>query len=98
MREDALRPSSYLGYDHDTLGIYFLEREAFALAEAQFRRAAWLNPYELMFPIHQAQALLRLGLPDRARLLLHQVLVAHPDNDAARRLWRRHWPDEPMCP
>jgi tetratricopeptide (TPR) repeat protein len=94
-REDALRPSSYLGYDRDTLGLYFFEREAFALAEAQFRRAAWLNPYEPMFKVHLALALLRLERLDDAKAILAEVLRTTPD-PVARQVWQSHWPD--TCP
>jgi Flp pilus assembly protein TadD len=66
-REDAMRPNCYLGYDHEALGIYFLEREALKLAEAEFRRAVWLNPFEHRFRIHLAAVLLRTGRKDEAR-------------------------------
>jgi tetratricopeptide (TPR) repeat protein len=58
-REEALRPCARLGYDRDSLAVYFLEREMFALAEAQLRRAVWLNPYEPHFKAHLAWCLYR---------------------------------------
>jgi len=91
-REEALRPSHYLGYDRDTLGGYFMERGAFEVAETQFSRAVWLNPYEPLFTVHWAMALLRLDQPNHAREILAAVLAADPHNAAALDLWRSHWP------
>lgn len=53
-REELLRPSRYLGYDRDTLGVHLVSCHAYDLAEAQFRRAIWLNPYEPRFKEHLA--------------------------------------------
>lgn len=58
-REDLLRPSRLLGYDYDRIGGYCLSRGSVAIAEASFRRAIWLNPYEPRFLLHLAQALFR---------------------------------------
>jgi len=59
VREELLRPSRLLGYDHDRIGIYCLSRDSVPIAEASFRRAIWLNPYEPRFLFHLAQALFR---------------------------------------
>lgn len=56
-REDLLRPSRYLGYDRDRLGMYLLSRGAYEIAESQFRRAVWLNPFEYRFVCHLAWCL-----------------------------------------
>jgi hypothetical protein len=56
-RENALRPSRYLGYDHDRLGMYLVSREAFEIALHCFRRAVWLNPFEPAFKEHMAHCL-----------------------------------------
>jgi tetratricopeptide (TPR) repeat protein len=56
-RENALRPNPHLGYDRDALGMHLMSREAFWIAEAQFRRAAWLNPSEAQFQNHLAWCL-----------------------------------------
>ena len=58
-REDLLRPSRLLGYDHDRIGGYCLSRGSVSIAEASFRRAIWLNPYEPRVLLHLAQALFR---------------------------------------
>jgi len=58
-REDALRPCGSLGYDRDSLAVHFIEKEMFALAEAQLRRAIWLNPFEASFKTHLAWCLYR---------------------------------------
>lgn len=56
-REELLRPSRYLGYDRDELGMYLLSRGAYEIAESQFRRAVWLNPFEYRFLCHLAWCL-----------------------------------------
>jgi len=58
-RENALRPCAFLGYDRDKLAVYLIERGAYALAEAQLRRAVWLNPFEPAFKVHLAWCLYR---------------------------------------
>lgn len=94
LREEVLRPSRYLGYDRDEIGVYFLEREAFELAESQFRRAVWVNPYETVFKVHWAIALIKLGRKDEAHGLLGEALQECPDNSVAKLWWDRYWPDE----
>ncbi|MBI5863877.1 MAG: hypothetical protein HZB38_05105 [Planctomycetes bacterium] len=96
LREELLRPSSFLGYNRDRLGVYFMEREAFELAESQFRRAAWLNPFEAWFKMHWATALLALNRPGDAKLLLSELMTDGPCAQVAQRLWRKHWPAEPL--
>lgn len=95
-REEVLRPCRYLGYDRDQLGLYFLERGADELAESQFRRAAWLNPYEVAFRVHWAAALARLQRKTEARELLLAILLTSPDCHAARDLWPRICPGEAL--
>jgi Tfp pilus assembly protein PilF len=56
-RENALRPNPRLGYDRDALGMHLMSREAFWIAEPQFRRAVWLNPFEADFKNHLAWCL-----------------------------------------
>lgn len=91
MREGLLRPSHYLGYDRDQLGVYFVERGAMDLAESQFRRAAWLNPYEPLFKVHLAGALLALERSEEARSLIQEVLAKNPENADALQFWRQYW-------
>jgi hypothetical protein len=94
VREELLRPSHYLGYDRDQLGTYFVERGAMELAESQFRRAAWLNPYEPMFRFHWAAVLLRLGRHDQGHDLLRDLLSQNPADAEAVELWKKYWPAE----
>jgi thioredoxin-like negative regulator of GroEL len=58
-REELLRPSSSLGYDHAQIALHLLEREAYAIAESELRRAIWLNPYESAFQLSLAFCLYR---------------------------------------
>lgn len=94
VRENLLRPSRYLGFDRDQLGVYFLEREAFDLAESQLRRAVWLNPFEPNFRTHWAESLIRLGRGQEALDVLRALLTHFPNDETAIQLWRRHWPRE----
>ncbi len=95
LREEVLRPSRYLGYDRDRMGCYFLGREAFELAESQFRRAVYLNPFEPAFQLHWAVALIRLNRMDQAREVLARLFRERRDDAEVRRMWRHFWPDEP---
>ncbi len=94
IREEVLRPSHYLGYDRDEMGRYFLGRGALELAESQFRRAVWLNPYEPAFKVHWAIALIQMGLMDKARDLLEEILHENPNHGSAGDLWDHYWPQE----
>jgi Flp pilus assembly protein TadD len=69
-RENILRPSPYLGYDRDTLGLHLFSRGAYEIALTQFRRAIWLNPYEPVFKEHLARCLHKLGRYTEANRLI----------------------------
>lgn len=98
-REEALRPCSFLGYDHDQLGCYLVQRGALEIAESQFRRAVWLNPFELSFQVHWALTLAKLDRKPEAQDLLREVLARNPEDKEALRLWRQNWPNEqPTAP
>ncbi|MBE7560104.1 tetratricopeptide repeat protein [bacterium] len=89
LREEALRPSPSLGYDRDILAVHLIKCGSFALAEAQLRRAIWLNPFESLFKLHLAQCLQRLKRTPEARECLARVLARDPDNVPAQRLLAR---------
>ena len=95
IREEVLRPSHYLGYDRDDMGLYFLGREAFELAESQFRRAVYLNPYEPAFKIHWAVALTHLNQMSEAHDLLVGIFRRREDDVMVRQMWHHFWPEEP---
>ncbi len=96
IREEVLRPSHYLGYDRDEMGCYFLGREAYTLAESQFRRAVYLNPYEAVFKIHWAVALTHLRRMQEAHDLLVEIFQKRQDDALVRQMWQHFWPDEPF--
>jgi Flp pilus assembly protein TadD len=75
-REDALRPSPNLGYSQDHLGVYFLRRGVLKTAEAYFRRAIYLNPYEPLFLANLATCLFEMGQLEEARKLATMVVKA----------------------
>jgi tetratricopeptide (TPR) repeat protein len=81
--EERLRPSRYLGYDRDHLGVALLRREMFEAAESQFRRAAYLNPYEAMFKQHLAWCLYRMGELEEALAIIDEALKQKPDDPDA---------------
>jgi tetratricopeptide (TPR) repeat protein len=66
-REEALRPSPDLGYDRARIALHLIEREAYAIAETELRRAIWLNPYEPAFKLHLAFCLYREKRLEEAR-------------------------------
>jgi Flp pilus assembly protein TadD len=78
-REDALRPDSHLGYDRDALGMHLMSREAFWIAEPQFRRAVWLNPFEVRFKNHLAWCLYRQNKIAEAREWAQKALDQEDD-------------------
>lgn len=93
LRENVLRPWPTLGYDRDSLALHLMERGAFPIAESQFRRAAWLNPYEPKFKAHLAECLWRQGKLAEARALMSdlpedlrtgelQKLLCHTEEDS----------------
>jgi tetratricopeptide (TPR) repeat protein len=73
IREEALRPSPYLGYNRDALGTHLASRGAWEIAEPQFRRAIWLNPFEPRFKVHLAWCVYKQGRLDEARSCLAGV-------------------------
>lgn len=87
-RENAMRPSKYLGYDHDQLGVYLLEREAFAIAEVEFRRAVWLNPFDTNFKVHLAISLFQQKRDGEAMDLARLIQEAAPERPDIKELIR----------
>jgi tetratricopeptide (TPR) repeat protein len=87
-REDALRPSPYLGYDRDRLAMYLVGRGVYEIAESQFRRAIWLNPFQPRFKAHLAWCLYKQGRHCDALACLAEVPEAqmHADMRTIARL------------
>jgi len=85
-RDDLLRPSHYLGYDHDTIGVYTFNRRAFGIAEAEFRRAIWLNPFEPKFKVHLAWSLYSIKKLAEAREWVIKSLKQDSKNKEALEL------------
>jgi Flp pilus assembly protein TadD len=77
-REDALRPNLRLGYDRDALGMHLMSREAFWIAEPQFRRAVWLNSFEAEFQNHLAWCLYKQSKFAEAREWAKKRLTGRP--------------------
>jgi len=80
-REEALRPNPYLGYDRDGLGVYLISRGAYKIAESQFRRAIWLNPFEHRFVFHLAWCLYKQDRVAEARSCIKDLTVDDKDMD-----------------
>jgi Flp pilus assembly protein TadD len=85
-REDAFRPARFLGYSHNTLAVYMMEREAYPVAEAELRRAVWLNPYEPAFMANLAWCLHKQKRGDEARECLKQAIEQGPDSVVVRHI------------
>jgi len=85
-REDAFRPARFLGYNHNTLAVYMMEREAYPVAEAELRRAVWLNPYEPAFMANLAWCLHKLGRGDEAQKCLKKAIEKGPDSVPVRHI------------
>ncbi len=81
-REEALRPSRYLGYDRDALGVYLVSRGAYRIAESQFRRAIWLNPFEPRFKDHLACCLYKQERYREAKEWILRALAQKEDEEA----------------
>ena len=85
-REERLRPSRFLGYDRDSLGMYALQREMFEVAESQFRRAAYLNPYEARFKQHLAWVLYKQGKLVEAKQCIVEAISQNPQDMDSRQV------------
>ena len=86
LREEALRPSLWLGYDRDSVAVHLVSREAYEIAESQLRRAIYLNPYERRFKRHLAWCLYKMGRYTEAKEWAEKALAQAPDAPDARRL------------
>jgi len=84
-REEALRPHPRLGYDHDALAVYLISCEAYEIAEPEFRRAIWLNPFEPLFQQHLAMCLRAQGRLDEALECAVEALKQHPSSQEIER-------------
>jgi Flp pilus assembly protein TadD len=84
--EDILRPAPYLGHDRDMLARHLMACGAFRIAESQFRRAVWLNPFEAKFKQHLALCLHAEEQYAEARDWITKSLEQEPDNAESRRI------------
>ena len=80
VREESLRPDAHLGYSHDQLGCYMLSLDVLDLAESEFRRAVWLNPFEAAFKGHLAWCLFREKKYTEAQKWILSALKQAPDD------------------
>jgi len=84
-KEDALRPSRYLGYDRETIALYLTERGLWSEAEAQFRRMIWLNPFELRFRKGLIHCLLAQQRTAEAVQCAKEALVQFPGDPVLKK-------------
>ena len=85
-KEETLRPSPYIGYNRDKLAIYLLSRKAYKIAESQFMRAIWLNPYEAVFKQHLAACLYQDGRYTEAKEWILKALEQKPDDTESKKI------------
>ncbi len=88
IRENVLRPCKYLGYDRDQIGMHLMGREAFTIAESQFRRAVWLNPFEPIFKEHLAWCLYQQHRYAEALPVIQEAIAQQPDAQRFKELKR----------
>ena len=93
--EDILHPAPYLGYDRDMLARHLVACGAFRIAESQFRRAVWLNPFEAKFKQHLALCLHAEKQYAEARDWITKSLEQEPDNAESRRILKMI--EEDLC-
>jgi Flp pilus assembly protein TadD len=79
--EERLHPSKFLGYDRDKMGLFLISKGIFDLAETQFLRAAYLNPYEPAFMQHLAWALFKQNKLGEAHKAIDASLEKRPDDN-----------------
>jgi len=85
-REEQMRPSRFLGYDRDTLGMYALSREMFGVAEFQFHRAVYLNPYEPGFKQNLSWCLYKQGKYAEAIGCIEKAIRQKPGDRDSRHI------------
>jgi len=88
-REERMRPSRFIGYEHDALGVHLVRIGSFDLAESELRRAVWLNPFERRFAKHLAWCLYRKGEYAEAREWALRALTESGGDDECRELLRQ---------
>lgn len=87
-REEQMRPSRFIGYDHDSLGLHLLRIGSLDLAESELRRAVWLNPFELRFVKHLAWCLYRKGKYEEAQDWISKALALDGADGEGREILR----------
>ncbi len=85
-KEDRMRPSRFLGYDHNNIAIHLFKMGTYEIAENEVRRAIWLNPYEIRFKINLAWFLCKLKKTGEAEDLVLTILKESPDNTEAKKI------------
>ena len=66
--------------------MYFLSRGAYKIAESQFRRAVWLNPFEHHFVCHLAWCLYKQGRYKEAKKYIEEVDDKYEDSSEEIRM------------
>lgn len=84
--EEMFRPSPYLGYSRDALGVHLINCRAYEIAETQFRRAVRVNPFNATFKCHLAWCLYKEKSFSEARDWIEKALKQAPDDEEIRHL------------
>jgi Flp pilus assembly protein TadD len=85
-REEAMRPSRFIGYDHNRIGLHLMQIESYDLARNELERAVWLNPYEPKFVLNLCYCLYRSRQYPEARVYLKRLSEFSAMNDECERL------------
>ena len=86
LKEEHMHPSQCLGYDHDSIAVHLIKIRAYDIAEAELRRAVYLNPYESSFRVHLALCLWKLKKNQEAEDLVVEIFEEEPDNAKAKEI------------
>ena len=84
--EERMRPSRFIGYEHDSLALHLLQVGSLDLAESELRRAVWLNPFEPRFFRHLAWCLYRKAEYAEARDWASRALAVNPADGEGLRI------------
>lgn len=83
-----MRPSRFIGYEHDSLAVHLIRIGSLDLAESELRRAVWLNPFEPRFFKHLAWCLYRKGEYGEAQDWISRALALNGADGEGREVQR----------
>lgn len=83
----AIERGKQVAENYEARADYYYEREEYALAEADYRTAAQLEPANDNYQIEIAMCLLKQMQYDKAEIHLQKLVKLYPNNDEIQRLY-----------